>query len=171
MIINTQRLTLRPFRESDLDALALLMEDPDFMRFSSGPFSRDQTEAFLGKILSWDRAGIPSQFALTMSGHGRLLGYCGFFHQRVDDIDEVEIGYRLARHCWGGGLATEAARAVRDHGFANLQLERIISLIHPENTASRRVAEKNGMTPEKETVFRGFPTLVYAIRKTNRNGH
>jgi RimJ/RimL family protein N-acetyltransferase len=171
MVITTQRLSLRRFREDDLDGLASLMSDPDFMRFSSGTFSHDQTEAFLGKILTLDRAGTPSEFALRISGQDRLLGYCGFFQQRVDEIDEIEIGYRLEPTYWGRGLATEAARAVRDHGFNDLQLERMISLIHPENEPSRRVAEKNGMILEKETVFHGFPTQVYAIQKTNQARH
>jgi hypothetical protein len=63
------------------------------------------------------------------------------------------------------GLATEAARAVRDHGFDDLKLPRLISLIHPDNVASKRVAEKNGMLPEKETIFRGFPAIVFAISR------
>jgi ribosomal-protein-alanine N-acetyltransferase len=92
-----------------------------------------------------------------------LIGYCGFFAQIVDDAEEIEIGYRLHPDYWGQGLATEAARAIRDHGFDDLNLPRLISLIHPENVASQRVAEKNGMTPEKETVFRTFPTIVYSI--------
>jgi RimJ/RimL family protein N-acetyltransferase len=92
-----------------------------------------------------------------------LIGYCGFFSQIVDDVEEIELGYRLHPDHWGQGLATEAARAVRDYGFDDLKLPRLISLIHPNNVASRRVAEKNGMTPEKETVFRCFPTIVYSI--------
>jgi RimJ/RimL family protein N-acetyltransferase len=63
------------------------------------------------------------------------------------------------------GLATEAARAVRDHAFADLKLPRVISLIHPDNIASRRVTEKNGTKIEKETGFRGFATLVFAITR------
>jgi RimJ/RimL family protein N-acetyltransferase len=59
-------------------------------------------------------------------------------------------------------LATEAVQAVRDYAFEKLKLKRVISLIHPDNHASRRVAEKNAMTLEKETNFRGFPTLVFA---------
>jgi RimJ/RimL family protein N-acetyltransferase len=62
-------------------------------------------------------------------------------------------------------LATEAAHAVRDYAFEVLKLERVISLIHPENDASRRVAEKNGMMLEKRTTFRGFPTLVFAAAR------
>ena len=83
----------------------------------------------------------------------------------MDDVEEIEIGYRLDSKYWGQGLATEAARTVRDHAFNDLKLERVISLIHPDNAASRRVAEKNGMTVEKETVFRGFPTMVFGIKR------
>jgi ribosomal-protein-alanine N-acetyltransferase len=76
---------------------------------------------------------------------------------------EIEIGYRLNPDYWNRGLITEAARAVRDHGFADLKLLRVISLIHPENIPSRRVTEKNGMKVERKITFRGFPTLTYAM--------
>jgi ribosomal-protein-alanine N-acetyltransferase len=91
-----------------------------------------------------------------------LLSVCGF-HHHPEVRGEVEIGYRLHPDYWNRGLVSEAARAVRDHAFADLKLPRVISLIHPENIPSRRVAEKNGMKIEKEITFRGFPTLVYAI--------
>src|SRR5262249_10100939 len=58
-----------------------------------------------------------------------------------------------------------AADAVRDQGFRDRKLSRVISLIHPENIPSRRVAEKNGMKVEKDIMFRGFPTLLYAITR------
>ena len=81
------------------------------------------------------------------------------------ETDEIEIGYRLHPDYWGRGLATEAAQAVRDHAFADLKLPRVISLIHPDNLPSRRVAEKNAMKLEKETVFKGFPTQVFALSR------
>ena len=165
MILETPRLTLRPFAESDLDDLSSLMANADFMRFSLGVFSREQTAAFLAKVRTRDREGLPSQFALVLRSSQELIGYCGFFLQTVDSVEELEIAYRLDPSHWGQGLATEAARAVRAHAFADLKLARVISLIHPDNIASRRVAEKNGMTPEKETVFRGFPTIVFGINR------
>jgi [ribosomal protein S5]-alanine N-acetyltransferase len=165
MTLETPRLILRPFRERDLDRLAELTAKPDFMRFSLGVFSREQTASFLEKLIDWNRHGLPSQFAAIHRDDNCLIGYCGFFHQQVDGTDEIEIGYRLHPDYWRRGLATEAARAVRDHAFADLKLPRVISLIHPENLPSRRVAEKNGMKLEKQTVFRGFPTLVFAINR------
>ena len=165
-VLETSRLTLRPFRQDDVDLMAELFANPDFMRFSLGVFTkREQTVAFIDKVIGWDRAGIPSQFAVVPRGEKNLIGYCGFFHHPEHGIDDIEIGYRLHPAYWNRGLITEAARFVRDHGFRDLKLRRVISLVHPENIPSRRIAEKNGMTVEKEIIFRGFPTLVYAITR------
>ena len=164
-VLETPCLILCPFREEDIDLLAELMANTGFMRFSLGVFTREQTRAFVDKIIGWERRGLPSQFALIHRSDNRLIGYCGFLHQEVDGIEEIEIGYRLDPDYWNRGLATEAAHAVRDHAFCDLRLPRVISLIHPDNLASRRVAEKNGMKIEKNTVFRGFPTFVFAITR------
>jgi [ribosomal protein S5]-alanine N-acetyltransferase len=166
LALETSRLILRPFREEDVDVMAQLFANPNFMRFSLGVFTeRKQTIAFVEKVMGWDRAGIPSQFAVLSRGEDAIIGYCGFFHHPEHGIEDIEIGYRLHPSYWKRGLTTEAARAVRDHGFRDWWLSRVISLIHPENVPSRRVAEKNGMKIEKEIMFRGFPTLVYAITR------
>lgn len=165
MILETPRLILRPFREEDIGRFAELMADPDFTRFSLGPYTHEQTQGVLQKFLSWNQADLPSQFAVIFRANKDLIGYCGFLHHKVDGQDEIEIGYRLHPDYWNRGLASEAAQAVRDHGFLDLNLRRVISLIHPDNVPSRRVAEKNGMKIERETVFRGFPTQVFAITR------
>jgi ribosomal-protein-alanine N-acetyltransferase len=165
MILETPRLILRPFLDEDIGRLAALMANRDFMRFSLGPYTREQTQTVLKKFLSWNQAGVPSQFAVIFRSNNELVGYCGFLHWHLDGADEIEIGYRLDPHYWNRGLASEAAQAVRDHAFRDLALSKVISLIHPDNIASRRVAEKNGMKIERETVFRGFPTLVFAITR------
>ena len=164
MELQTARFILRPFREGDIDRLAELMANPDFMRFSLGPYTRERTQGVLDKFLSWEKAGLPSPFAVVLRGNTEVLGYCGFLHH-PEVPEEVEIGYRLHPDYWNRGLITEAAQAVRDHGFRDWKLPRVISLIHPENIPSRRVAEKNGMKVEKEITFRGFPTLVFAITR------
>jgi len=164
--LETDRLILRSFLEEDVDIMGQLFGNPDFMRFSLGVFTeRKQTIAFIEKVMGWDRAGIPSQFAVVPRGKDTIIGYCGFFYHPEHGIEDIEIGYRLNPDYWNRGLITEAARAVRDHGFRDRNLSRVISLIHPENIPSRRVAEKNGMTVENKITFRGFPTLVYAITR------
>jgi [ribosomal protein S5]-alanine N-acetyltransferase len=164
MELETSRLTLRPFREEDLGRLAELMANADFMRFSLGPYTHEQTQTVLQKFLSWNKTGLPSPFAVVLRANNDLLGYCGFLHH-AEVPGEVEIGYRLDPAYWNRGLITEAARAVRDHAFVELRLPRVISLIHPENVSSRRVAEKIGMTAEKEITFRGFPTILFALSR------
>jgi ribosomal-protein-alanine N-acetyltransferase len=164
--LTTARLRLRSFSDEDLDAFSALTANSHFMRFSgSGPIDREKTAALLERIMLRTRAGEPSQFAVIDRETQRLIGYCGFFLQVVDDIEEIEIGYRLHPDFWNRGYATEAARAVRDHAFGDLRLPRVISLIHPDNHASRRVAEKNGMALEKQTNFRGFPADVFALSR------
>jgi [ribosomal protein S5]-alanine N-acetyltransferase len=164
--LKTERLNLRSFRKDDVDRMAQLFANSDFMRFSLGVFTqRKQTVAFIEKVMGWDRASIPSQFAVVLRGEEAVIGYCGFFYHPEHAIEDIEIGYRLNPDYWNRGLITEAARAVRDHGFRDWKLSRVISLIHPENIPSRRVAEKNGMRIEKEITFRGFPTLVFAMTR------
>jgi RimJ/RimL family protein N-acetyltransferase len=165
MQLETERLILRSFREEDVDVMAQLFANPEFMRFSLGVFTeRKKTVDFIEKVMSWDRASMPSQFAVVPRAENAVIGYCGF-HHHPEVPGEVEIGYRLHPDYWNRGFITEAARAVRDHAFADLKLPRVISLIHPENIPSRRVAEKNGMTIQNQITFRGFPTLVYAITR------
>ena len=164
MDLQTPRLILRPFRADDLDALAALMANPEFMRFSLGPCTREQTQAILQKFLSWDKAGLPSPFAVILRENPGVLGYCGFLHH-PEVPEDVEIGYRLDSAYWNRGLITEAARAVRDHAFVDLNLPRVISLVHPDNIPSRRVAEKIGMTVEKQITFRGFPANVFSLSR------
>jgi [ribosomal protein S5]-alanine N-acetyltransferase len=164
MILETSRLILRPFREEDIGRLAELMANRDFMRFSLGPYTGDQTRTVLQKFLSWNEAGLPSPFAVILRENNGLLGYCGFLHHS-EVPDEIEIGYRLDPAYWNRGLITEAARTVRDHAFMDLELPRVISLIHPENVPSRRVAEKIGMTPEKQITFRGSPTTLFSLSR------
>jgi len=163
--VHTERLLLRPFQSDDLDLFCEFFQNEGFLRFSSGPFSRERVAEFVDKVMAWDRDELPSQYVITLRDLGSRIGYCGFFHQMVDNKSEIEIGYRLHPDFWGHGFATESARAVRDHGFGELKLERLISLIHPDNSASRRVAEKNGMAFERATTFKGFPAQVFAISR------
>src|SRR5207253_52013 len=77
----------------------------------------------------------------------------------------TEIGYHLRRDMWGQGLATEAARACRDYGFEHLNAEFLTSLIRPENLASRRVAERNGMKVWKQVMRVGLVHAVYRLTR------
>jgi ribosomal-protein-alanine N-acetyltransferase len=100
------------------------------------------------------------QFAVLSRADNQLIGYCGSFHQEVDGTNEIEIGYRLHPNYWNKGLATEAAQAVRDHAFRDLNLPRVISLIHPENAASRR-GGKNVDATRAQNRFQRIPSAGF----------
>ena len=146
--------------------MAQLFANPDFMRFSLGVFTERKTDCRFHR----ESDGLGSRrYAVAvcrcLAWRTRCHWLLRFSPSSLKCRERSRSRYRLHPDYWNRGLITEAARAVRDHGFADLKLPRVISLIHPENIPSRRVAEKNGMKVEKEITFRGFPTLVYAITR------
>jgi [ribosomal protein S5]-alanine N-acetyltransferase len=169
-ILETSRLILRQFRPDDADSLAHVISDRETMRFYPVPYGRAGVEEWIARNLRRYSENGHGLWAMILKSNGELAGDCGLTVQNVDGVDEIEIGYHVRRDLWGQGLATEAACACRDLGFARLPVERLISLIRPENLQSRRVAEKNGMTVWKEVIWRHLPHLVYAIRREEADG-
>jgi ribosomal-protein-alanine N-acetyltransferase len=164
VVIETPRLILRRLVADDANGLAETLCDPDNMRYYPAPFSRSDVDAWIAKTL-W-RYGEHGYglWALIEKESGELAGNCGLMQQMVDTVPETEVAYHLARRFQGKGLATDAARACIEYAFHELGKQRIISLIRPENLPSRRVAERNGMTVEKETEWAGLLHLVYVGR-------
>jgi len=165
IVLETPRLLLRHYVPADADALSEVLCDRENMRYYPNPFERADVEAWIEKSLRRYREDGIGRWALVLKADGKFAGDCGLVPQQVDGATEIEVGYALARIYQGQGLATEAARACLDYAFSNLGLQRVISLIRPENVPSRRVAERNGMSVEKETIFVGLPHLVYLAQK------
>jgi len=99
--------------------------------------------------------------AIIYKPDNRFIGFTGLKY--LDDLDEVDVGYRLVREYWGRGLATEATRPTIDYGFEKLGLKRIIAAALPENVGSIRVMEKLGMHFEKKLIYDGHETVFYVI--------
>ena len=163
MHIETKRLHLRSLQSSDAQALARIWSDPDVTRYMGGP--RHQQE--IRQSLEEDARAGQEDFDLwpvVEKSTGDVIGDCGLLEKEVDGQQEIELVYVFARHVWGKGYATEIASAIRDHAFQQRGLNRLISLIDPENAASARVAAKVGMRLEKETVRPGGKVMdVYAL--------
>ncbi|HTS37784.1 MAG TPA: GNAT family N-acetyltransferase [Candidatus Solibacter sp.] len=170
-ILETSRLALREFENSDADALALVLSDSETMRFYPAPFDKAGVEQWIVRNQRRYAEHGYGLWAMLLKTSGEVIGDCGLTVQNIEGIDEIEIGYHVRRDLWGQGLATEAARACRDYGFARLEVDRLISLIRPENLPSRRVAEKNGMTIWKEIDWHDLLHLVYAIRRDESVGY
>jgi len=164
-ILETERLILRHFEPGDLDSLFELYSDPEVRQyFPEGTLTYEETK----EELEWFLNGHPKhpELGLWATIHketGQFIGRCGLLPSTIDQQYEVEVAYLLGKAYWGQGLGTEAARAVRDYGFEILKLPRLVCLIERDHQASVRVAEKIGMTFEKEGEDEKNPFLLYAM--------
>ena len=145
--IRTPRLVLRAWREDDLGPFAAMNALPEVTKYLRRPLTAEQSDDLVRRIQAhWDERGF-GLWAAELRGDGRFVGFIGLsvptFLPAV--LPAVEVGWRLAPNVWGQGLATEGGRASISYGFDTLALDRIVSIIHPDNGASRRVAEKLGM--------------------------
>jgi RimJ/RimL family protein N-acetyltransferase len=148
--ILTPRLRLRGWTPADEPAMAAINADSEVTRHLNRAVDDAAVTTFLGRALGhWDEHGfgwlaIESREA---GSEGRLLGFAGVSYPTFMPqlAERPELGWRLARAAWGRGLATEAAAAARDDAFAPLGLPELISIIHPDNDRSQRVAIKLGM--------------------------
>jgi RimJ/RimL family protein N-acetyltransferase len=168
--VETEGLLLRGWRDGDLEPYARLCADPEVMRFigDGSALTREQSVGQISRFLRhWDERGF-GLWVLEEKEGGAFVGFAGLAHQEdwTEDEHKTEVGWRLDRSFWGRGLATEAARVSVAYGFETLDLERIISIIQPENHASRRVAEKAGLSPRGETRWRGSVVVWYAVDRT-----
>jgi RimJ/RimL family protein N-acetyltransferase len=162
--IETPRLILRPMRAEDATDLLHVFADPTVMAsFGYPPFDRAAMDAWVDDNLAHQARYGYGLFAVVLRENGVLIGDCGLEHMELDGRAETELGYDLRSDYWNRGLATEAATAVRDYAFTSLRLPRLISLIRTSNAASRRVAEKIGMRPERRMMRNGTDYWVYSL--------
>ena len=165
ILLETPRLLLRQFTLEDLDGLAALYADPAVMTFLGGPRSYERAQQHLMQIMQhYEEYGF-GLWATVHKGDRQLMGRCGLIPQVIAGKSEVEIGYLLAKEYWGQGLASEVAAAIRDYGFNTVSCDRLISLIDPQNFASQKVAQRAGLTYERDVMLAGKTYQTYAIHK------
>lgn len=161
--LETDRLLLRLFRESDLDTYAEMCADPEVMRFLNGyPLSREEAWRNLAMVVGhWHLRGF-GLWAVEEKSTGCLIGRVGCW--KPEGWPGMEIAWTLRRESWGRGYATEAAKVALRYAFDVLRQKHVISLIHPENTPSIRVAQRIGQRLEGRNEVMGSTVLVYGAR-------
>lgn len=153
--LNTNRLRLRAFQASDLDAYAEMQANPEVMRYLVMGRTSSRVEVWRTMATSlgqWALRGY-GMWACVKIESGVFVGSVGIFQPL--DWPEPEIAYSLDQPFWRQGFATEAAMAARDWFFEQFPLSRVASFIRPDNHASKRVAERLGAACERIFELRG----------------
>ncbi len=164
-VLITDRLCLRHLVPADFEAVRKIHCDPRVMAIYGGVFTEQGTRDFLQRNLDrYVKDGV-SFFAITLRDTGELIGCGGIVMQETDQGVEPEVGYQMRHDQWGKGYATEMARGCMKYAFETMRADHIISLIRPDNAASRRVAEKNSLVVDREYVWKGQLHLVYRMNR------
>lgn len=162
--IQTSRLTLREFTIADAEAFFLLNSDPEVLRYTGDPGVRDVAEArkvlLERPIADYQKHGY-GRWACTDKATGELIGFVGLKY--LDELHDVDLGYRFRPAWWGRGLATEASRPVLEYGFQTLALPQILGLVKPEHTRSVRVLTKLGFCDGGLMEYFGQQVARYVI--------
>ena len=142
------------------------------MRYYPAPFDDDKVRWWLERNLANYAERGHSLWALILKKDGTFVGECGPWVQHIEQLgdEQIELGWHVHKNHVRKGYASEAAEASRDWAFANLDVDRLISLIRPENEPSWRTATKIGMTPGERIVYKDMPHVVYEIKASTRVG-
>ncbi|QEH37416.1 hypothetical protein OJF2_60070 [Aquisphaera giovannonii] len=163
--LETERLVLRMFRESDLDAYAAMCADPEVMRHIGDgvPMTRSEAWRSMAAVLGhWSLRGF-GLWAVEERSCGVLVGRVGLW--RPEGWPGIELAWTLRRESWGRGFATEAAVAALGVAFGPLAQSHVISMISSSNGPSIRVARRLGMRLEGRTELLGGSVEVHGIRR------
>jgi RimJ/RimL family protein N-acetyltransferase len=154
-MIRTERLILRAFRDEDRDPWAAMNADPEVMRHFPATLSREEADSLIDRInknIADTGAGF---WAVERVEDGRFLGFAGLncIGHDIPLKGEWEVGWRLARHAWGHGYATEAGRAALANGFGAMGLARIVAYTASTNLPSEAVMQRIGMVRAADMDF------------------
>ncbi|MEH0070809.1 GNAT family N-acetyltransferase [Pannonibacter sp. Pt2-lr] len=157
MIIETERLVLRPWRDEDLEPFAALCGDPEVMRYFVKPLSIDETQALITRLREKEEADGFCFRPVVRKADGAFIGMAGLsrpqFPAPVPFAPCVEIGWRFVRSAWGRGYASEAAQAWLRFGFETLLLDEIVAFTAELNVPSQKVMQRLGMSHDPADDF------------------
>ena len=170
MKLETERLVLRNWQESDANHYYILGNDVGYNCFSRPGYylARNMEEASAKvreRMLLFDQSKL-GKFPIFLRATGELAGTCGLGPFEMDGRAEVELGYRLCLKFWGQGYASEAAAAMLGYGFGDLKAVRIMAFAVPQNKASLRVLEKLGFAYLRDFLHAEIPHCLYELSRS-----
>jgi len=163
--LETDRLQLRPMSLADLDPLAPILGDPVTMRFYPRPFDRETVGGWIDRTVQrYERDGF-GLLAVVEKATGEVIGDCGPTLQETGHGSFVELGWHIRGDRQGLGFATEAGAACRDQAWQMLDVDRLISIVRPENVPSWSVARALGFRPWRGDVRVGMAHILWTIER------
>lgn len=166
MVIETRRLILREYTPEDLPAIYEILSDPETMQHYPAPYDEAHTKRWVDWNLHNYREHGFGAWAMILKETGAFIGDCGLTPQKIDGEILPEIGYHIHKRYWRQGYGSEAARAVRDWAFRQLDYDRLYSYMAHTNVASYKTAAAAGMKKIKEYADPvNELTYVYAISR------
>lgn len=155
-MIETDRLILRPFRDADREPWAAMNADPEVMRHFPSTLTREEADAVVERVNASIAELGAGFWALERKADGQFLGFAGLNrirHEQLPIFGQWEVGWRLARHAWGQGYASEAGAAALAHGFGEMGLARILAYTAVTNSPSVAVMKRLGMARAESMDF------------------
>lgn len=169
VLIISQRLSLRPFQQSDLLPLAGILSDEISMAFWPRPFTVLEVQHRIDRNIYVNQTQGIGRLAIIHNESGELIGDCGLSFSTINDKEELDIGYIVSPAYWNIGVATEAANACLNGMNEYIGECRIVANMPIEHHASQRVAIKLGMTLECTFINkRNRNQLTYLYRMPDR---
>ena len=146
-ILKTERLILRPWKESDLLPFFKLNADPKVMEFYASTLTRSESDSLAEKIQREAALRGYGFWAVEVPGVAEFIGYIGlnYWNLEMSFAPCVDVGWRLDSSHWGKGYATEGAKEALRYGFEELKLNEIVAMATIGNTQSHRVMQRLGM--------------------------
>lgn len=169
MIIETNRLKLKPICDDNFNDLKLLLQDSEVMYAYEHPFSDEECKTWFNNQLDRYKQKGYGLLGVFLKEDNTFIGQAGITKQNVNDEIVDEIGYLLKKEYWKKGYAIECAKALKEYGFNTLNLQKMYSIIRDNNISSQNVAKRNNMkktiTILKHYYNMDMPHYVYCISK------
>lgn len=170
LIIETERLLLRPFTLNDIKPSHEMNKDAEVSKFTGdgGVVSEQEIERRIKEDVLGDyiKHGF-GRLAVELKSEKKFIGFAGLKY--LEDLKEVDLGYRFMSKYWRKGIATEAAIACVNLGFTALNLNKLIAMVLPQNTASINVLNKLKFKFTKNIIEDGETANLYTLYKTSFN--
>lgn len=170
--LETKRLIIRNWRSGDIELFHEINSDDRVMEFFPFRRTRDESAAFLERLMTSISAAGFGFTAIERKSDGACLGFCGLSELNMPSVfpaGTVEIGWRIAERFWGHGYVTEAGRALVDAAFNRLHLNGLIAIAVPENRRSTAVMERLGMVRDTGADFQ-HPSVPDTHPELQRHG-